>query len=239
MTYAQVFRDRRGVTGSTVFADVEVNRERLDGLRQSFLHQYDGGVHAAGEQRAHAAHGDHRGRAAAGHESTVPRASGVSVSARGRVITRSNQVWATDITHIPMARGFLFLAAVMDWASRRVLSWRTSDTLSADFCIEAVEEAIARYGRPEIFDTDQGAQSTSAAFTGLLHDHGIAISMDGKGCWRDNIFVERLWRSIKYEEGYLHAYASVSEAWAGLTRYLTHYSRCHFRPRPNPAYPSS
>jgi putative transposase len=103
---------------------------------------------------------------------------------RGRAITRPNQVWAMDITYIPMARGFLFLAAVMDWASRRVLSWRTSVTLTADFCVEAVEEALTRYGRPEIFNTDQGAQFTSDAFTGLLHAHGIAISMDGKGCWR-------------------------------------------------------
>jgi putative transposase len=143
---------------------------------------------------------------------------------RGRAITRPNQVWAMDITYIPMARGFLFLAAVMDWASRRVLSWRTSVTLTAHFCVEAVEEALARYGRPEIFNTDQGAQFTSAAFTGMLHDHDIAISMDGKGCWRDNIFVERLWRSIKYEEVYLHAYASVSEAKTGIARYLTQYN---------------
>ena len=143
---------------------------------------------------------------------------------RGRTITQPSQVWAMDITYIPMARGFLFLAAVMDWASRRVLSWRTSVTLDTDFCIEAVEEALARYGRPEIFNTDQGSQFTSSAFTGLLQDHGIAISMDGKGCWRDNIFVERLWRSIKYEEVYLHAYASVSEARTGLGRYLTQYN---------------
>jgi putative transposase len=143
---------------------------------------------------------------------------------RSRTITQPNQVWAMDITYIPMARGFLFLAAVMDWASRRVLSWRTSVTLDTEFCVEAVEEALARYGRPEIFNTDQGSQFTSSAFTGLLQDHGIAISMDGKGCWRDNIFVERLWRSIKYEEVYLHAYASVSEARAGIGRYLTQYN---------------
>ena len=143
---------------------------------------------------------------------------------RGRTITQPNQVWAMDITYIPMARGFLFLAAVMDWASRRVLSWRTSVTLDTDFCMEAVEDALARYGRPAIFNTDQGSQFTSSAFTGLLQDHGIAISMDGKGCWRDNIFVERLWRSIKYEEVYLHAYASVSEARTGLGRYLTQYN---------------
>ena len=129
-----------------------------------------------------------------------------------------------DITYIPMARGFVYLAVVMDWASRRVLSWRVSVTLDSAFCIAAVEEAIARYGCPEIFNTDQGAQFTSAAFTGLLPAHGIAISMDGQGCWRDNIFVERLWRSIKYEEVYLHAYDSVSAATAGIGRYFTLYN---------------
>lgn len=139
---------------------------------------------------------------------------------RGRTITQPNQVWAMDITYIPMARGFVYLAAVMDWATRRVRSWRTLITLDPDFCLEAVAEALARYGRPELFNTDQGAPFTSAAFTGQLHAHGIAISMDGKGCWRDNIFVERLWRSIKYEEVYLHASASVSEARAGIGRYL-------------------
>ena len=143
---------------------------------------------------------------------------------RHRTVTRPNEVWAMDITYIPMARGFVYLAAVLDWASRRVLSWRVSITLDSAFCIAAVDEAIARYGRPEIFNTDQGAQFTSTAFTGLLLDHGIRISMDGKGCWRDNIFVERLWRSLKYEEVYLHAYDSVSEATAGLGRYLTLYN---------------
>jgi putative transposase len=129
-----------------------------------------------------------------------------------------------DITYIPMARGFVFLAAVMDWASRRVLSWRVSITLDSRFCRDAVAEALTRYGRPAIFNTDQGAQFTSTDFTELLQDHSIAISMDGKGCWKDNIFVERLWRSIKYEEVYLHAYASVSEAKAGIGRYLTQYN---------------
>ena len=143
---------------------------------------------------------------------------------RHRTVTRPNEVWAMDITYIPMARGFVYLAAVLDWASRRVLSWRVSITLDSAFCIAAVDEAIARYGRPEIFNTDQGAQFTSTAFTGLLLDHGIRISMDGKGCWRDNIFVERLWRSLKYEEVYLHAYDSVSAATAGLGRYLTLYN---------------
>ena len=143
---------------------------------------------------------------------------------RHRTITRPNEVWAMDITYIPMARGFVYLAAVMDWASRRVLSWRVSITLDGTFCMAAVEEAIARYGRPEIVNTDQGAQFTSAAFTGLLLDQGIRISMDGRGCWRDNIFVERLWRTIKYEEVYLHAYDSVSAATASIGHYLTLYN---------------
>ncbi len=121
---------------------------------------------------------------------------------RNRAITRPNEVWAMDMTYIPMARGFVYLAAVMDWASRRVLSWRVSVPLDSAFCIDAVEEPIARYGRRAIFNTDQGAQFTSAGFTGLLKAHDIQISMDGRGCWRDNLFVERLWRSIKYEEGY-------------------------------------
>jgi len=143
---------------------------------------------------------------------------------RHRTITRPNEVWAMDITYIPMARGFVYLAAVMDWASRRVLSWRVSITLDSAFCLAAVEEAIARYGRPELFNTDQGAQFTSAAFTGLLLDQGIRISMDGRGCWRDSIFVERLWRTIKYEEVYLHAYDSVSAATASIGHYLTLYN---------------
>ena len=143
---------------------------------------------------------------------------------RHRTITVPNAVWAMDITYIPMARGFVYLAAVMDWASRRVLSWRVSITLDSAFCIAAVEEAIATHGRPEIFNTDQGAQFTSAAFTGLLHAEGIRQSMDGKGCWRDNVFVERLWRSLKYEEVYLHGYETVSAATAGIGRYLTLYN---------------
>jgi putative transposase len=143
---------------------------------------------------------------------------------RNRAITRPNEVWAMDITYIPMARGFVYLAVVMDWATRRALSWRVSISLDTSFCLAAVEEAIARYGRPAIFNTDQGAQFTSAAFTGLLTRHGIQISMDGHGCWRDNIFIERLWRSLKYEEVYLHAYDSVSAATAGIARYLTLYN---------------
>lgn len=139
-------------------------------------------------------------------------------------ITRSNQVWAMDISYIPMARGFIYLAAVIDWYSRRVLAWRVSISMDTEFCIEALQEAIARYGTPEIFNTDQGSQFTSAAFTGLLMHHGIRISMDGKGCWRDNVFIERLWRSIKYEEVYLHAYESVSQARAGIGRYIEFYN---------------
>jgi putative transposase len=143
---------------------------------------------------------------------------------RNLAITQPNRVWAADITYIPMRRGFVYLFAVMDWASRRVLSWRLSNTLTTDFCIEAVQEAIMRYGVPEIFNTDQGSQFTSQEFTQLLKDHGIAISMDGKGCWRDNVFVERLWKSIKYEEVYLRAYESVSAAKAGIRNYLAFYN---------------
>jgi len=129
---------------------------------------------------------------------------------RNLEINRPNPMFAADITYIPMRRGFVYLFAVMDWASRRVLSWRLSNTLTTDFCIEAVQKAIQRYGMPEIFNTDQGSQFTSLAFTQLLKDHGIAISMDGKGCWRDNVFVERLWKSIKYEEVCLRAYETAS-----------------------------
>jgi len=143
---------------------------------------------------------------------------------RGLAIERPNHVWAMDITYIPMARGFVYLAAVVDWFSRRVLSWRLSITMEVDFCLEAVEEALARYGRPEIFNTDQGSQFTSAAFTGLLLENAIAISMDGRGAWRDNVFVERLWRSVKYEEVYLRAYDSVGDARASLSRYFTFYN---------------
>jgi putative transposase len=142
----------------------------------------------------------------------------------GLAVERPNQVWTMDITYIPMARGFVYLAAVMDWSTRRVLAWRLSITMEVDFCIEAVEEALATYGRPEIFNTDQGSQFTSAAFTGLLLANKIAISMDGRGSWRDNVFVERLWRSVKYEEVYLRAYDSVGDARASLGRYLAFYN---------------
>ena len=139
-------------------------------------------------------------------------------------VTRSNQVWAMDITYIPMARGFIYLAAVLDWYSRRVLSWKLSTTMDMHFCVDAVEEAIATHGKPEIMNTDQGSQFTSQAFTGLLKENDIRISMDGKGAWRDNVFVERLWRSVKYEEVYLHAYETVSMARAGLKRYFRFYN---------------
>ena len=143
---------------------------------------------------------------------------------RGMVVDRPNQVWAMDITYIPMARGFVYLAAVVDWFSRRVLAWRLSITLETEFCLDAVREALARHGKPEIFNTDQGSQFTSEAFTGLLKANGIAISMDAKGCWRDNVFVERLWKSVKYEEVYLRAYDLVSHAKASLDRYFSVYN---------------
>jgi putative transposase len=143
---------------------------------------------------------------------------------RGLAIERSNQVWAMDITYIPMARGFVYLAAVVDWASRRVLAHRVSISMDTEFCVQALEEALARYGTPEIFNTDQGSQFTSAEFLDVLKKRGIDISMDGKGAWRDNVFVERLWRSVKYEEIYLHAYETVSAARAGLARYIDFYN---------------
>ena len=143
---------------------------------------------------------------------------------RGVQVTRPNQVWAMDITYITMARGFVYLAVVLDWFSRRVLSWRVSITMEAAFCVEALEDALARHGNPEICNTDQGSQFTGAAFAGVLIKNGIAISMDGKGAWRDNVFVERLWRSVKYEEVYLRAYDTASEARASIGRYLDFYN---------------
>ena len=143
---------------------------------------------------------------------------------RNLAVTRPNQVWATDITYVPMARGFVYLVAIVDWFSRKVLAWRLSITLSADFCVEALEEALARHGKPEIFNTDQGSQFTSTDFTKVLKDAEIAISMDGKGAWRDNVFVERLWRTVKYEEVYLRAYVGVAAARASISRYLDFYN---------------
>jgi len=143
---------------------------------------------------------------------------------RGLTIDRPNHVWAIDITYIPMARGFVYLAAVMDWFARRILAWRLSNTMEATFCIDAVEEALAKYGPPRIFNSDQGSQFTGAQFTGLLTNNSIEISMDGKGAWRDNVFVERFWRTIKYEEVYLHGYDSVGEARQSIGRYLEFYN---------------
>jgi putative transposase len=143
---------------------------------------------------------------------------------RGLTIDRPNQVWAMDITYLPMARGFVYLAVVLDWATRRILAWRLSNSLTADFCVEALEEAITRYGVPEIMNTDQGSQFTGTEFIDTLTQLAIRISMDGKGCWRDNVFVERLWKTIKYEEVYLHAYDTVSAAKESLTRYVSFYN---------------
>ena len=143
---------------------------------------------------------------------------------RGLEVDRPNQVWCADVTYIPLAKGFVYLVAIMDWYSRKVLSWRLSNTMDSDFCVDALEEAIGRYGAPEIFNTDQGAQFTSEAFTGALKAAGIQISMDGKGRWVDNVFVERLWRSVKYEEVYLRAYESVTEARSRLGDYFRFYN---------------
>jgi len=143
---------------------------------------------------------------------------------RGMEITRANQVWAADITYLPMARGFCYLVAIMDWASRKVLAWRLSNTLDVTFCTEALEEALRRFGSPEIFNTDQGSQFTSEAFTGILNARGIKISMDGRGRWLDNVFIERLWRSVKYEDVYLKAYDSIPETREGLKTYFKFYN---------------
>ncbi len=144
---------------------------------------------------------------------------------RGVTVDRPNQVWATDITYIPMARGFVYLVAVIDWFTRRVLSHRVSITMDSGFCVEALEEAIGKYGKPATFNTDQGSQFTSPAFTGVVAKNEIAISRDGKGSWRDNVFVERLWKSVKYEEVYLRAYDTVAQARTSLARYLDFYNR--------------
>jgi len=144
---------------------------------------------------------------------------------RHRIINQPHQVWAMDITYIPMRKGFVYLCAVVDWASRKILSHRVSISMDTSFCIDALEEALQKYGAPEIFNTDQGSQFTSEAFTQILKDKKIQISMDGKGCWRDNVFVERVWRSIKYEEVYLHAYDNVSHAKERLDRYIDLYNQ--------------
>ena len=143
---------------------------------------------------------------------------------RDLVIERPNEVWCTDITYIPMRQGFLYLVAIMDWASRKVLAWRLSNTMDVEFCIEALEEALAKYGRPEIFNTDQGSQFTSPEFTDVLKNANVRISMDGKGRWMDNVFIERLWRSLKYECVYLHAYETASETRAGIAGWVAYYN---------------
>jgi putative transposase len=144
---------------------------------------------------------------------------------RGLDINRANQVWASDVTYIPMESGFVYLTVIMDWYSRKVLSWRVSNSLDTSFCVDALEEAIYRFGVPDIFNTDQGCQYTSEDFTGVLKAQGIGISMDGKGAWRDNVFVERLWRSVKYEEVYLNAYESLPEARQSLEKYFRYYNQ--------------
>jgi len=143
---------------------------------------------------------------------------------RDKVIDQPNQVWCADITYIPMRRGFLYLVAVMDWASRKVLSWRLSNTMDVEFCREALEEALTTYGRPEIFNTDQGSQFTSPRFTGMLTEAGVQVSMDGRGRWMDNVFIERLWRSLKYECVYMNAFETGSEARAGLRKWIDYYN---------------
>ena len=143
---------------------------------------------------------------------------------RGLDITEANSVWCSDITYIPMAKGFCYLVAIMDWASRKVLSWRLSNTLDASFCVEALEEALMKYGKPDIFNTDQGSQFTSDNFIQVLKDHGIRISMDGQGRWMDNVFIERLWKTVKYQEVYLKAYESISHARKELTKFFERYN---------------
>src|SRR4051795_6771552 len=145
-------------------------------------------------------------------------------------VERPNQVWAADITYIPIGRGFLYLVAIMDWASRAVLAWRLSNTMDVSFCVSALEEALARFGQPEIFNTDQGSQFTSAAFTGVLASAGIRISMDGRGRWMDNVFIERLWRSLKHEDLYLKAYADGQEAKLGIAEWVRFYNRASEHP---------
>jgi putative transposase len=149
---------------------------------------------------------------------------------RGLTIDRPNQVWAADITYLPIGRGFLYVVAIMDWASRAVLAWRLSNTMDSSFCVEALEEALARFGRPEIFNTDQGSQFTSTAFTGVLAAAGVRISMDGRGRWMDNVFIERLWRSLKYEDIYLKGYADGREAKAGIAAWVAFYNRASEHP---------
>jgi putative transposase len=144
---------------------------------------------------------------------------------RNLVIDQANQVWASDVTYIPMEKGFIYLTVILDWYSRKVLSWRLSNSLESSFCVDALEDAIHRYGKPAIFNTDQGSQYTSDAFIQVLKNNDIDISMDGKGAWRDNVFVERLWRSVKYEEVYLTAYESMADAKHSMKKYFQYYNQ--------------
>jgi len=177
-------------------------------------------------------------------QSTSRRAPGHEIYPyllRSVAVEHPNQVWALDITYIPMRRGFVYFVAVMDWATRRILAHRLSNTLTAEFCVEALDEAIIRYGAPGIVNTDQGSQFTGMEFISTLEAHGIAISMDGKGCWRDNVFIERFWKTLKYQEVYLRAYETVSEARSSIARYIAFYNsrrphRAHKGRTPDAAY---
>ena len=156
---------------------------------------------------------------------------------RGLTINQANQVWATDITYLPLAKGYVYLVAILDWASRKVLSWRLSNTLDTSFCIDALDEAIERFGSPEIFNSDQGSQFTSEAFTNRLKEHGIKISMDGRGRWVDNVFIERLWKSVNYEEVYLKGYSSIAVARKELREYFDFYNKRRFHQGLNDKFP--
>ncbi|MET4120479.1 putative transposase [Bradyrhizobium sp. JR4.1] len=184
-------------------------------------------VHADQPQTGAAADAHYRdcgARAEAAHHEAGAGAQDFPSLLRGLAIERPNQVWCADITYIPIGRGFLYLVAIIDWASRAVLAWRLSNTMDVSFCRDALEEALVRFGIPEIFNTDQGSQFTSAAFTGMLAAAGIRISMDGRGRWMDNVFIERLWRSLKHEDIYLKGYADGREAHAGVASWLAFYN---------------
>src|ERR1700734_2903767 len=173
---------------------------------------------------ADASDGDRGARAEAENEQARARPQDLSLSPAQSEIERANHVWAADITYIPIGRGFLYLVAIIDWASRAVLTWRLSNTMDVSFCLVALEEALAKFGKPEIFNTDQGSQFTSAAFTGALAEAGVAISMDGRGRWMDNVFIERLWRSLKYEDVYLKGYSDGREAARGIAEWVAFYN---------------
>ena len=198
------FYGSRRMTLALVDEGLEVNRKRVQRLMRTM--DLEGMAPGPSTSRPHPAHVKY------------------PYLLRGLDIGRPDQVWATDITYLPLAHGFGYLVAIMDWHSRAVLSWRVSNTLSTDFCLEALEEALRKYGPPEIFNTDQGSQFTDAAFTGRLLAEGIRVSMDGKGRCLDNVFVERLWRSLKYEEIYLHAYEDLRAVAAGIGKWFCFYN---------------